>query len=99
MENKGKLILTVKLANYSFLFCFRSLGYRYNDNGEVEKQDKFLKRMSGIMRLYAAVLIARPSRYQQNKTNPHGLSHAWHWLACILNMGNFYFSFTNFTIF
>ncbi|KAJ9592389.1 hypothetical protein L9F63_015957 [Diploptera punctata] len=65
---------------------YKSLGYHYNENGEVEKQDKFLKRMSGIMRLYAAILITRPCKYQQNKTNPHGLSHAWHWLSCILNI-------------
>ncbi|XP_021942051.1 nucleoporin GLE1-like, partial [Zootermopsis nevadensis] len=65
---------------------YRLLGYHYNENGEVEKQDKFLKRMSGIMRLYTAVLVTRPCRYQQNKSHPHGLKHAWHWISCILNM-------------
>ncbi|PSN53296.1 hypothetical protein C0J52_04659 [Blattella germanica] len=65
---------------------YRALGYHYNENGEVEKQDKFLKRMSGIMRLYAAILITRPCRYQQNKSNPHGLSYAWRWISCLLNL-------------
>lgn len=65
---------------------YKSLGYHYNESGEVEKQDRFLKRMSGIMRLYSAVLISRPCRYQQNKSHPHGLSQAWRWISCMLNM-------------
>lgn len=65
---------------------YKLLGYRYNENGEVERQDKFLKRMSGIMRLYAAILLAQPCRYQQNKNHPHGLSQAWRWISCMLNM-------------
>lgn len=64
---------------------YKSLGYRYNENGEVEKQDKFLKRMSGLMRLYAAILITNPRRHQK-KPHPHGLGQGWRWLACLLNM-------------
>jgi nucleoporin GLE1 len=71
------------------ILCFRSLGYHYNESGEVEKQDMFLSRMSGIMQLYAAVLISQPCRYQQNKSHPHGLAQAWRWIACMLNMGKF----------
>jgi nucleoporin GLE1 len=81
-------IATVFAVLIRAIFCYRLLGYRYNENGEVEKQDIFLKRMSGIMRLYAAVLITRPCRYQQNKSHPHGLSQAWRWVSCILNMSN-----------
>lgn len=40
-----------------FLLC-RILGYRVDDSG-VEGQDSFLKRMSGMIRLYAAIIHLR----------------------------------------
>ncbi|KAF7241075.1 Nucleoporin GLE1 [Varanus komodoensis] len=63
----------------------RMLGYQVKD-GKVEPQDNFLKRMSGMIRLYAAILqLQWPYRDKQG-THPHGLSHAWRWLAQMLNM-------------
>jgi nucleoporin GLE1 len=64
----------------------KSLGYHYNKRGEVEMQEEFQSRMTGIIRLYAAVLISDPCRHQQNKSHPHGLSQAWRWMSCMLNM-------------
>lgn len=63
---------------------FRLLGYQYID-GKVESQDKFLKRMSGVMRLYAAILITQ----QHPRTVPHplGIREGWRWLAATLNLG------------
>ena len=55
---------------------FRALGYNYVD-GAVEKQDKFLRRMSGVMRLYAALMVAPPPRGE----HPHGIENAWRWLT------------------
>ncbi|XP_058015557.1 mRNA export factor GLE1 [Ahaetulla prasina] len=64
---------------------FRILGYQVKD-GKVEPQDNFLKRMSGMIRLYAAILqLQWPYRDKQG-THPHGLNHAWRWVAQILNM-------------
>lgn len=65
-----------------FLPC-RSLGYKVED-GEVEAQDKFLRRMSGLMRLYAAIII---SPHPRGPTAPHpwGIDRAWIWLARIIN--------------
>lgn len=60
----------------------RALGYKYDYAGKVEQQDKFLKRMSGVMRLYAAILVSSPPR----GTNPHGIDHAWTWLSRLLNI-------------
>lgn len=40
-----------------FLLC-RILGYRVDESG-VEGQDSFLKRMSGMIRLYAAIIQLR----------------------------------------
>lgn len=64
---------------------YRSIGYKYDD-GEVEKQDKFLKRMSGIMRLYAAIIISAPPSGRQRCSHPHGLEHGWAWLTRVTNM-------------
>lgn len=62
---------------------YKSQGYKYTD-GVVEKQDKFLKRMTGIMRLYSAILVTKPKK--GHATNPHGLAQGWRWLASILNL-------------
>lgn len=60
----------------------KSLGYRYT-NGQVEQQTAFLKRLSGIVRLYAAVIITLPRR---QLPHPHGMDQAWRFLASLLNM-------------
>nr|SVE74214.1 EOG090X0755 [Daphnia barbata] len=61
---------------------YKSLGYRYS-GGKVEQQPAYLKRMSGVVRLYAAILISVPRR---NQPHPHGLEHAWRYLAALLNL-------------
>ncbi|KAK1334085.1 hypothetical protein QTO34_005085 [Cnephaeus nilssonii] len=64
----------------------RMLGYQVKDS-KVEQQDNFLKRMSGMMRLYAAIIQLRwPYGTRQEVVHPHGLNHGWRWLAQILNM-------------
>uniref|UniRef100_A0A8C6M8V4 mRNA export factor GLE1 n=1 Tax=Nothobranchius furzeri TaxID=105023 RepID=A0A8C6M8V4_NOTFU len=63
----------------------RILGYRVNDSG-VEGQDSFLKRMSGMIRLYAAVIQLRWPFGSRQGAVPHGLNHGWRWLAQMLNM-------------
>ncbi|KPJ13921.1 Nucleoporin GLE1 [Papilio machaon] len=62
-----------------------SRGYSYNEDGAVEKQDKFLKRMSGIFQLCCAIWIAKMPKFV-NTPNPHGLSHGWKWLASFINL-------------
>lgn len=63
----------------------RSLGYQVKDS-KVEQQDNFLKRMSGMIRLYAAIIQLRWPYGNRQETHPHGLNHGWRWLAQILNM-------------
>ncbi|XP_012273249.1 nucleoporin GLE1 [Orussus abietinus] len=65
--------------NYS-----RSLGYRDSENGDMETEDKYLKRMSGLMRLYVSIMVTR-QRKGVTKDHPHGLRNAWRWLAATLN--------------
>lgn len=64
---------------------YLSRGYTYNEDGVVEKQDKFLKRISGIFRLYCAIWIAKMPRFLQG-SNPHSLNNAWKWLASFINL-------------
>ena len=66
---------------YLFEF-FRSRGYLYDSDGIVEKQEKFLKRMSGIMHLYFSILVSSPPR----GIHPHGLEYAWSWFSQVLNL-------------
>jgi nucleoporin GLE1 len=70
------------------LFFFRaqrSLGYKVAEDGTVETQDKFLRRMSGLMRLYAAIMVTTPPQ-GANTPHPHGLLYAWRWLARVMNL-------------
>ena len=50
----------------------------------MESEDIYLKRMSGVIRLYAAI-IQTPSMFP-DKPHPHGLEHGWAWLARMLNL-------------
>ena len=56
--------------------------------GKVEEQPKFVKRMGGLARLYAAAAAcALPSRQADaGADHPHGLGHLWSWLASALNL-------------
>ncbi|XP_069729289.1 mRNA export factor GLE1 isoform X2 [Phaenicophaeus curvirostris] len=63
----------------------RILGYRVEDS-MVEQQDRFLKRMSGFIRLYAALIQVRWPYGNKQAAHPHGLSYGWRWLAHILNI-------------
>ncbi|EAA00023.5 AGAP012004-PA, partial [Anopheles gambiae str. PEST] len=62
----------------------KTLGYRFADGGVLEKQDQYLKRMSGLARLYAAVIVTVP-RKDDPTPHPHGLEYGWRWLTNILN--------------
>lgn len=63
----------------------RMLGYRVTDS-KVEEQDHFLKRMSGMIRFYAAIIQLRWPYGDGQEAHPHGLQHGWRWLAQVLNL-------------
>lgn len=76
------------MQSYNCVFvyvCGRLLGYRYLD-GALEKQDQYLKRMSGLIRLYSAILVAKKRR-NQSAPHPHGIHNGWIWLSNFLNLG------------
>ncbi|XP_026760773.2 mRNA export factor Gle1 [Galleria mellonella] len=64
---------------------YLSRGYTYNEDGVVEKQDKFLKRISGIFQLQCAIWIAKTPRFL-NTPNPYSLKYGWCWLASFVNL-------------
>lgn len=67
------------------LLFSRLLGYRYIE-GVLEKQDQYLKRMSGLIRLYSSILITNRRR-GQTAPHPYGIENGWVWLTNILNLG------------
>ncbi|XP_070204617.1 mRNA export factor GLE1-like [Littorina saxatilis] len=74
-----------RLPNQSTVDYHKTLGYRVDEDGTIEQQDKFLRRMSGLMRLYAAIMVTSPPQGAQ-LAHPHGLEHAWIWLTRMLNL-------------
>jgi len=58
-----------------------SFGYKFDSLGNVESDNKYLQRMTGIIRLYAS-LIVTSSKCDQPVI---GLSHAWIFVAGTLN--------------
>ena len=78
---KKRWRLINRILKHFFLIVFRSRGYKY-DEGEIEKQDKYLKRMSGLIRLYFSIIISQPPKGH----HPHGLDSAWIWLTRVLNL-------------
>ncbi|KAG8192692.1 hypothetical protein JTE90_009718 [Oedothorax gibbosus] len=65
---------------------FVSLGYELDDEGNLEDKHKFLSRISGFIRLYAAIIVSPLPPHSSTSPHPHGLAHAWKWLSRTLNL-------------
>ncbi|XP_034141335.1 nucleoporin Gle1 [Drosophila guanche] len=63
----------------------KSMGYRLSDKNELEKPDMFLKRQTGIARLFAAVIIT-PGRKADGPAHCFGLEEGWRWLAHVVHV-------------
>ncbi|GFR19635.1 nucleoporin GLE1 [Trichonephila clavata] len=61
------------------------LGYHIDDEGNVEEKYKFLNRISGYVRLYAAIIVS-PLHPDVKSPHPHGLAWGWKWLSRMLNL-------------
>lgn len=59
----------------------KSFGYKIDSSGNIESDTKFLKRMTGIVRLYAALIVAS-TKYNLPVI---GLSQAWIFISGTLN--------------
>jgi len=57
------------------------IGYKFDSTGNIETDDKYLKRMTGITRLYAAIIVTSSKSDQPII----GLSQAWIFVATTLN--------------
>ena len=64
---------------------YEARGYKYEDDGSVEKQDRFLNRMGGVARLLACVAVSQLPMGDQGKEHPFGLGNIWQWLSSTLN--------------
>ncbi len=61
---------------------YRSLGYKYS-NGKEEQLTAYLIRITGVVRLFAAIMISTP---QRNQPHLYGLNEAWRYLSALLNL-------------
>ena len=52
---------------------YLALGYRYSEDDVIEEQPKFVKRMTGMTRLWAAVTISGLPKGHENINHPHGI--------------------------
>lgn len=59
---------------------YQSLGYNYT-NGVVEKHDKYVKRMTGIIRLFAAIIVT-----ETKSGKALGIGQAWMLIAATVNL-------------
>lgn len=50
----------------------------------MEDQESYLKRISGLQRLYSAILLTKPRRNQQQMGHPHGIENGWIWFSNFL---------------
>ena len=57
-NSNGLVTLTWTLITLNFFLPHRMLGYQVKDS-KVEQQDNFIKRMSGMISLYAAIIQLR----------------------------------------
>ena len=63
---------------------YTSLGYKY-DKDTIEKQDKYLKRMTGLSRLFAAIAAShKPTG--SNPDHPMGPKTVWRFITGLMNI-------------
>uniref|UniRef100_A0A2R5L934 mRNA export factor GLE1 n=1 Tax=Ornithodoros turicata TaxID=34597 RepID=A0A2R5L934_9ACAR len=60
-------------------------GYKINEDGTVETDAKYQRRISGFVRLYAAIVQTKAPEFCKG-SHPLGVNHGWKFLACTLNM-------------
>ena len=65
---------------------YEARGYKYEDDGTVEKQDQFVSRMAGVARLLACVSVSPLPVGEQGKDHPFGLGNIWRLLCSTLNL-------------
>lgn len=46
----------------------------------------YLKRLTGIQRIYSSILVARFRSDHENNPHPHGIENGWIWLSNFLNL-------------
>ena len=65
-------------------YC-KLLGYEVSGQ-DVESEDKYLKKLSGIVRLYAAIVQSSVPPKLAAAAHPHGIHNGWTWFARVVNL-------------
>ncbi|KAJ2461406.1 hypothetical protein GGF42_000201 [Coemansia sp. RSA 2424] len=61
----------------------RSIGYKGKEDDELESENIYNERMTGMVALYAAIVQIASAN---GKPNPFPVSHGWTWMARLLNL-------------
>jgi GLE1-like protein len=64
------------------------VGYKYDSEGKIESQDKYLKRMMGTAQLFFAIMTSKLPR-DVSAPIPVTTARVWRWMASLLNLGEF----------
>ena len=73
-------ITTMSTADY----C-RLVGYKV-DGDEIETEDKYLNKVSGFIRLFAAIISSDIPPQLGKKNHPFGIDNGWVWFTRLLNL-------------
>lgn len=82
LKNAGQLSQEVTLVFLHSPLPISLCGYKSDDNGVLETETKFNKRIAGLVRLYAA-MIQTPSPPWDRRPHLLGVNRGWHWLAAV----------------
>ena len=66
---------------------YGSLGCRFDESGTREELSVYLKRITGFVRLYSAILVTQ-SRRGETTPHPQSLKEGWNFLTSFLNLGD-----------
>jgi len=61
------------------------LGYDV-EGKTIEEEEKYLKRLSGLVRLYAAIVSTEMPPQFGNRQHPYGINYGWIWFTQLLNL-------------
>lgn len=65
-------------------YC-KCLGYEV-EGEDVESEDKYQKKLSGIVRLYAAILQSPMPPSLSSMPHPFGVHNGWTWISRVINL-------------
>lgn len=74
-----------KIDDIPTMEYYKLVGYDVDDE-KVEDEDKYLSKLSGTVRLYAAIMQMEIPPQLSNRPHPFGIEHGWIWFTRLMNL-------------